>query len=328
MDSRGDMILFAISAKRQLSWQAFVDVLDAIFVPDSRLAPDVKHVRSSVATLGDSLGHWEVVQDGPSARICVAPPVIARLPRPGRPTAILCGSRSPDTLPAITNACQNLRVEVQVFSQSQQHAYAASRVELSADSSDEIADAARALNIAFRPVPPAWTLAAACGSVGDYTASVRWESEPELNWPRRDFDTQRLCFVRGSGDPAAKGLNLTAYDHPSGWAHQDRLWRGKESAIVDRDWGRYAVLAARGITVIGFDHRRGTVSVPRQVPLPRIVARSLGLCSGRPPTIKPGEGLGAYIYSDVPITIFEGLAVKLGQLATNSIEETKEAEPL
>lgn len=321
------MLLFAVAAQRSLSWAAFSNALDAIFVPDERLAPDVKHIRSGVVSLGDSLAHWEVVQEGFTARICVAPPVIARLPQPGRATAVLCGSRSPDTLPAVTRVCQDAHVDVRVIGQSHLHPYAPSRVELTADSVEAIADAARGLHVAFISQPPAWALAVGCGSISDYVASLQWTADPDLNWPRRDFDPEKLRFVRSGGDSVRDGLSLSAYEHPAGWARQDRLWRDGESALTDRDWGRYAVLFDQGIEVLRFDHPAGTVTVPRQVPLPRIAARALGLCSGKPPAIEPGEGLGSYVFSGVPISIFQALAAKMGQHGIRSTGELDEADP-
>lgn len=322
MDSRGDLLLYAVTAGRELSWRAFGNALDALFVADERVAQDVKHVRSAVAALGDALGHWEVVPDGSSARICIAPPVIAALPQPGRPTAVLCGSRSPDTLEAVSRACRPNGVEVRAFGQSHLHPYAPSRIELTADSTEPIARAAHALQISFRPRPPAWALATACGAVGDYIASLPWSPDPELNWPRRDFEPELLRFVLVNGRrDRGSGLSLSAYEHPSGWERLDRLWRSGESAPIDRNWGRYAVLFDRGIKVMRFDHPRGVASVPVQVPLPRISARALALCSGRPPAIEPGEGLGSLAYSGVPARVFETLARKLGQDGSSSAGE-------
>jgi hypothetical protein len=307
------MLLFAVSAQRQLSWQAFAHVLNAIFVADERIALDIKHVRSAVASLGDALGHWEVVADGSSARICIAPPVLASLPRPGLPTAVLCGARSPDTLPSLSQACGNAGVELRIFGESGVNPYAPSRFELVAQSLDALADVAESLHVPFASEPAAWRLAIACGSLEDYIGSLTWSSDPDLNWPRRDFDPEGLRFTRPVGNADRARVSLSAYVHPSGWARQDRLWREREYTSVDRDWGRYAVLADSGHKILRFDRVSGLVAVPRQVPLPRIAARSLALCSGRPPMIHPGDGLGLHVYSAVPESVFGVLAAKLGQ---------------
>jgi len=148
-------------------------------------------------------------------------------------------------------------------------------------------------------------------SVDEYVATLEWSDAPELNWRRKDFDPAQLRFGQASPGPAQAALRLRSYEHPSGWTRQDQLWRDGASAVVDRNWGRYAVLAARESSVLHYDRRSGIVSVPRQVPLPKLLARGLALCSGRPPAFAAGEGLGYHEYCDVPASIFDCVARKL-----------------
>jgi hypothetical protein len=316
--NRGDALLFAVTAQRRLSWAAFSHLLDAIFVPDERIATDVRHMRSAVASLFDSLGHWDLVPSGATANICVAPPVIARLPQPGRPAAILCGSRSPDTLTALDAACRALNVDVQVADQSRVHPYAPSRVELIADGPGDLNNVAERLGIRCDPGPTAWALADACGSVADFVTSLHWSASAEPNWPRWDFDPEQRRFVHAVGDPDRAGLSLSSYRHPAGWARHDILWCEGEGAAADRDWARYAVLADRRVRLLQYNANLGVVTAPRQVPLPRLAARSFGLCSGRPPAAEPGDGLGLHVYGAVPLSVFRTVAAKLGQAGTPS----------
>jgi hypothetical protein len=135
----------------------------------------------------------------------------------------------------------------------------------------------------------------------------------DLNWPRRDFDPDRLRLVTVSPGTERRGTTYSTYRHPDGWTREDWLWREGESAPVDRDWARYVVLADRQRRIIAYDERRRIVSTPRQVPLPKLAARLLALCSGSPPVARTGEGLGTWMYKDVPSSIFEIVASKLGQ---------------
>ena len=297
----------------ELSWASFCKMVDEIFVPDGRLADDVSHTRSEVASLGDCLGHWDVVSDERGTRICIAPPVLAALPRPGLPGALLCGSRSSDTYQALASACRAAGVTISVTKQDHLNPYAASRVEVVGDSHDRIAAAAATLGIGYQQVPAAWALAEASGSLDRYLTNLRWGSDAELNWIRKDFDPTNLRFARVPSGSDHPPFGLSNYTLPAGWARQDRLWRGQENARVDRSWGRYAVLQELGMLVLRFDPLSGSLAVPKQVPLPKIPARSLALCSGRPPAFESGEGLGCRVYPDVPVSIFEALAGKLGQ---------------
>jgi hypothetical protein len=314
MPSRGDVLLFAVSAQREMAWPVFAAAVDAVFVPDERVGADMRHARAAVAALGDELAHWDVTQTDQGTRLYIAPPVLALLPCPGLPRAVLCGSRSPDTFPAVAAAARRLGdVEVRRAGQLALHPFAPTRVEVVAKTADGIAALAATTKIRFEPVPPAWVLAAASCCVDDYLETLEWSPAAELNWRRRDFDTERLRFVQAGSGPASAGLRLCAYEHPSGWAWQDRLWRGTQSAKVDRNWGRYAVLAESQARLPRYDRHTGMVTVPRQVPLPKLLARALALSSGKPPAYAPGDGLGYHQFSDVPADIFATIAAKLGQ---------------
>lgn len=312
MHSAGDVLLFAVAARRELTWSSFSGALEAVFVPDESVGTDVTHVRSAVGALGDSLAHWDVVPRDGTARICIAPPALAALPRPGLPAAVLCGSRSPDTLPALAAACDREGVLLRSTRQDRVHRYAPSLIEITAESHGAISGVATRLHIPYEPEPTAWTLAAVCGSLDGYLGSLDWTVGPDLNWNRRDFDPIGQRFTLRQEDPEV-GLRLTAYRHPDGWAREDRLWRGNEFAVVDRNWARFAVLAERSVSVCRYDHRAGTLSVPRQLPLPKVVARSLALCSGRSPASEPGNGIGRVTYAEVPSSIADALTRKLGQ---------------
>jgi hypothetical protein len=317
MPSRGDLLLFTLAAHRQMPWSAFATTLDAIFVPDQRVATDMRHARTAVAVLGDSLAHWDIAASGQGVRLSIAPPVLAALPLPGLPKAVLCGSRSPDTFPALVAAARRLgNIEIRTTRQEGLHPFAPSRVEVCAKTTGAIAALSRATRVRFETVPPAWTLTIASCSVNEYVATLEWSSAPELNWRRLDFDPEHLRFGQASPGPGQTALRLSSYEHPSGWTRQDRLWLDGQSAVVDRNWGRYAVLAARESSVLRYDRRSGIVSVPRQAPLPKLLARGLALCSGRPPAFAPGEGLGYHEYGDVPVSIFGSMAAKLGHRCT------------
>ena len=326
MVSRGDAVLFAVAAKRRLSWSTFTEVLDAVFVPDERIGSDVREVRSTVAALGDSLAHWDVVPLNGSAQIIVSPPVLALLPRPGLPTAVLCGSRSPDTMVAVATACRRVGAEFRCAPQAQVHPYAPALIEVTGESAELLAGVASALNIGFGVPPPAWQLAVACVSLTDYLKSLIWTAGPEINWIRQDFDPQSLRFANPRDTAGNPGLRMSAYVHPDGWVREDRLWCGDEFAKVDRNWGRYAVLADRGDEVCQYDHRAGTFTFPRSVPLPKIAARAAGLCSGRPPRIRDLQERPVYqAFEGVSRAIAAALISKLRQDDTPATDLTEDA---
>lgn len=310
----GDALLFAVTARRRLSWRSFTDILDSIFVPDDSVASDVKQARSGVAALSASLGHWDVVSDGRTAGICIAPPALARLPVPGLPRAVLCGARSPDTLADLCQAARAVGVTVQASTQHQANRYAPTRIEVVGGSADALERFAVSVGVRYQGRPAAESLAIASGSVACYIESLEWCTEPDIDWIRRDFDPDELRLVTTAPGASRSGrLNLSAYQNPAGWARQDRLWRGESWAIAHRDWSRFAVLADRGRIVLAYSRTQGTLASPRQLPIPAIPARALALCSGKPPRYVPGPGLGTHVYGEVPASIAAVILEKLAQ---------------
>lgn len=313
--SSGDTVLYAVSSRRSVPWSSFKLAVDAAFSPSHQPATQTRYLRSDVAALGDSLGHWDIAPDGQdSIRICVAPPVLARLPWPGPPCAILCGSRSPDTVLDVAAANRSSgKTIARAVPQQTLHPYAPSRIEVRSSAGGDLGALAAQLGITYAEEPPAWALASACSTLTGYLASLEWDADDQLDWPRRDFDPGRLAY----GPPQQNNtpLRLSMYEHPRGWTGFDRLRRDGKVARIDRAWARYAVLASAGIRVLRYNHRAGTVTVPRRVPLPRLVARSLALCSGQPPAVTPEGGLDHLVYSAVPQSVFDVIATKLGQRA-------------
>ncbi len=307
----GDALLYAASAERIMAWETFKRIVDAHCVPDRQLAPDMKYVRAEVVDVGDALGHWEVVHADAVRRIVVAPPVLARLPWPGLPRAVVCGSRSPDTITEIREVCDSVGGLSVSISRQLHHPYAPARLELSGESEEQMIAAGRELSVRYDPTPIAWSLAQASGSVDGYLSALRWEEREDLNWERREFDPEQLSFRSFAEVTGLSRLRLVAYSHPSGWDWRDWLWKDGASVDVDRSWGRYCVLASVGRSVLHYDHRSGVVTVPRQVPLPNLLARALGLSSGKAPSRVPGIGIGLRAYSSVPRPVFEVIAAKL-----------------
>ena len=296
-----------------MPWEAFRRLVDATCIPDGDLAPEMKYVRTEAARLGDALGHWEAIDTSTARRIVVAPPVLARLPWPGLPRAVLCGSRSPDTVTEIQEVCESVGGLLLSSDPQRHHPYAATRLELSGESEEHMIALARELSIRYDRTPVAWSIARSSGSIDSYLDALQWEERGDLNWDRRDFDPEFLRFGSNLDGADRSRLRLIEYSHPSGWAWRNWLRSDGASADVDRSWGRYCVLASVGRVALQYDHRTGIATVPRQVPLPKLHARALALSSGRAPALVPGSGIGLRSYPSVPRPVLEVVAAKLQQ---------------
>lgn len=324
MPDLGDTLLYALSAKGDLSWRAFrstfnslavhADVSGNVVIENSRF--------SRLATLKclDELGHCDVAWAGGAARIMVAPPVLAALPLPGLPRAVVCGARAPQTLKDIREHVAGLSVSAAVRAERHTPArgVAPMRIEIMAASADELGDIATSVGISYAPVPPAWQLAELSGSLDEYLSSLQWTEDPEINWPRSDFHAESIGF----GEPAefTGRLRLSRYTDPVGGSRRYYLRNGNLSNVeVEPDWGRFAVLADTGFNVLAYNEDAFTLSVPLYLPLPRLLARALALCSGKPPALQC-VGASPLLaanpwreYRSVPREVAAVVADKLGQ---------------
>ena len=137
----------------------------------------------------------------------------------------------------------------------------------------------------------------------------------EPNWRREDFDTHRLQFRPNEGEPAQ--IRLSRYQNPITSIWRYCLWQNGASAQIDPDWGRYTVFALLSQSVLQYDPSVRTVRVPYGAPLPALFARSLALCSGHSSIqldrMSSGGMQKYYLYDDVPPSVFNAVANKLGQ---------------
>lgn len=321
-----DALLYALTGRRVVSWQGFRALVDGLFDSSAEKGGStiLQARRAAVSALA-SLGHAEFDFRARSRRVCIAEPVLAHLPAPGISCAVLCGGRSPSSELELRVAAKRVGAVMLVRDQtSRSYGFAPSRIELRAASRKTLFAAAVELGIECPDTPPAWSLASLSDRLESYLDALEWRAEPELSWTRQDFASSALAFCDRPVDHGGQRVRLSRYEHPVSRQLHHRLWRNGRFAEVDVLWGRYAVLASDGIVVIQFDNRTGTVDVPRKVPLPRVLARALTLCSGMAPERRadPSAPLGSEhrltfdSYSDVPIEIYHLVASKIGQLSS------------
>jgi hypothetical protein len=168
--------------------------------------------------------------------------------------------------------------------------------------------------------PAAWSLITFCAGFSDIEGSLSYDGFRDLNWPRHVFDPDTLTFIRSTTRLPTEGL--IAYKNPLDGQLRHIFRDGDSEAVIDRDWGRYLVLANNERQVIFYDERRQMLIVPSSVPLPRLLARGATLCSGLAPLQgrltggTGGElrhGTPVDIYRAIPYSIARRLADKLSQ---------------
>jgi hypothetical protein len=319
--SPGDRLLYAISAKQELGWPVFkrtFELLCSHHLTKKNLE-DMNFSRYETARALDALGHVDV-DFGSNARLYAAPPALSLLPRSGLPSAVLSGSRSPNTIDLLSRLLEKSRANLQleVRSQRDESMRFPARVIVMGESAQELAGFAREADLAFGEVPASWTILNFAGSLAEYLAACEWLRTDKLNWDERQFDVDRLHFT---ATPSMGELQLIRYVHPSRQYPIHYLWRGAEAARVDPDWGRFAVLKERARNVLHYDRSASSVVLPATVPLPKLLARALCLCSGLVPLAVPGSAVVDSpvtaslfrVYPEVPYEFAQIVAAKLGQ---------------
>jgi hypothetical protein len=319
--SPGDRLLYAISAKREMSWPVFkrtFELLCARQLTKENL-DDMNFARYETARALDALGHVEV-DFGPNTRLYAARPTLSLLPRSGLPAAVLSGARSPNTIDLLSAHLEKSggKLQLEVRNQRDESKRFPARVTLVGECGEDLACLAQEADLAFEMVPAAWTVLNFAGSLTDYLSGCDWLHTDKLTWEEHQFDVERLRF---SSAPSAGDLQLIRYTHPSRQYPVHYLWRGVEAVRVDPDWGRFAILKETHRNVLHYDRSTNAVLLPATVPLPKLLARALCLCSGLVPTAVSGSAVedspvtapSFRVYASVPPEFAKMVAGKLNQ---------------
>src|SRR5947209_7697575 len=108
MSDSGEHLLYVLSAKREMAWSAFKHAFEVLYQVRGLDRNDVEQartLRTSTTRSLQALAHAEFVFGETGSRVFIAPAVLARLPTGGLPEAVLCGSRSPQTLFQLEEQC-------------------------------------------------------------------------------------------------------------------------------------------------------------------------------------------------------------------------------
>ena len=319
----GDILLYSLSAWRETTWTTFKKCFDEVHrrhvVTSIREEQETAvYYRWRALRLLSSLGHVDVRFEVQGITIFAAPPALVVLPGSGIRRAVLCGARSPSTPGDLRKAAAVEGAATTTHSQTSLSPYAPARVEVKAESDERIHATAERMGIPYLHQPPARTMAHVSTSLEEFCRNLSWSADEDLNWQREDFNVRSLTFQPASETPP--GSRLSRYQDPVTTIWRYRLWRNGQFAELEPDWGRYAILSDCSKRNLQYDPMKRDVLVPLGTPLPALLARALGLCSGYAPrTGRPsGEAdpdlrIRYEIFRDVPPSIFRMVADKAGQ---------------
>ena len=288
---------------------------------------DLNYARRQTIRHLDSLGHCEF--DFDKRQVFPCPPSLVALPTSGLPKAILTGARVPSLIKEIKNLVRTNRDSISLteVQQNTEYPFLPSATYVETVDYEYIKNISLATHIDYYlEAPAAWALVNFSAGIENIVKNLIYECRDDINWKKQTFSTDSLTFSNRSCENVHK---LISYVNPVNQQRMHWMWDNNQAAGVDRDWGRYIILAYQKKNVIIYDKRYHRLAVPSTVPLPRFLARAATLCTGLAPVPAPiGEdpiggllpGHQMDIYHDVTPPIAKMISKKLSQdLISHSI---------
>lgn len=318
-----ELLLQTISARGRMGLNDFNAAFNLLIQQHeiSSGEEDLNYLRRKTIRFLDSLGHCEF--DFDRRQVFACPPVLVTLPSYGLPKAVLTGARSAKIVQKIKEFVKSNRdsISYSIEPQRSKHPLLPSVLYIEALNHNYLQKVAQTAQVGQHlHQPAAWSLVNFSAGLVDIKNNLIYENRPDINWDKRMFSAKTLKFSWIYNTETPQGL--VEYISPVDQQRLHWIWEGDQTAEVDRDWGRYVILAAEGVDVMLYDDRRYLLAVPATVPLPRFLARAAALCSGMAPEFAKisEDALGRLpaghpvdIYAAVPPSIALMISEKLSQ---------------
>ncbi len=333
-------LIYALSAKGQISFTGFSAILSTLYyqseVGKSEDTSWDVVLRNTRRFLED-LGYCDI--DYEKHKVSACPPALVLLPQSGLPSAILTGVYIPGVITTIKDYAKNnlglCKLEWLSHPREQPGAeFIPDTLHIIAVSVDLIKDMAKAAEIKAQTLSNASEqLLQFSNSIAGFSTTLNFtvtQSVDPTGWEKQEFNADELRFYWGTF--TYRNSRLARYQIPDRrYTSEIWYWKGTEYAVVDRYWGPWMLLQEVEKNVILHSYNELELFVPSSVPLPRLLARAMTLCSG---TVPRQERLiflnGAFrrinkennvlnstflfdVYGNVTQPMADALAAKLGQ---------------
>ena len=320
-----ELLLQSISTRGRMSINKFNATFDALCQSAgiSSKEVDLNNIRRQTIRYLDSLGHCEFDFDSDRRQVFACPPALVALPPYGLPKAVLTGARTPSMVQKMKDFVKGNwnSVSHSIKLQRSEHPLLPPAIYIEAVDHDHLQKVAQAAHMGHHlTAPAAWSLVNFSAGIENIRYNLSYRDMADLDWLKRTFSDDTLTFSKNHNTENVHGL--VEYTDPRSQQKRHWIWDGNRAAEVDRDWGRYMILADKGADVLLYDERRHQLAVPAYVPLPRFLARAATLCTGlAPATLHMGEqsiggmpaGRPVDIYCAVPPPVATMISEKLSQ---------------
>lgn len=305
---KANELLYWISARREGSWQRFREAVEELHSTgedeaqdDNGAFPMHQQLRLNL----ERLAHVEFFATDCADGWRVAPPILAAHPTPHGIRAVLCGARSPTLNERLVCAAGNLKYE-SIASHDAPNA-----VRLLAEEPTAFSDVCARAGVRFQPDAPLGILTHLPPCDPPSRRSKQAEFPVGTEWNIHEFDAEGLCWkaadLRRAQTVQSGAFRFThRFQRPSYFLR----WAGVTHR-VPRAIAIFVVLRRQRRGLLRYDAATQNLDLPAICRPPRLLERSLVLCSGMSPVFS-GE-TGRLIYSEVPPDIARFAAELLRQ---------------
>lgn len=137
-------------------------------------------------------------------------------------------------------------------------------------------------------------------------------SKEDYGWARKIFNPETLRYEKSVSESFDKSFSLIEYKLNE-YTIYYKLWKDDKCYSVDKNWGKYLALKYSGKQCILYDNSRNKVAIPLELPLPRLLAKSIMLSSGLASAYSIIENKQYRVYENIPNIFIRNLFTKLKQ---------------
>ncbi|MET7253993.1 hypothetical protein [Dyadobacter fermentans] len=325
-NEKGNILLSFLTSKGAISAQEFYAAFDFIYSKSfdgTTIRENINYSKIKKASLNyfDYLGYLDYEYSTNS--VVINPPQFVFLPAAKGRKVLLIGGRNASLVNAIIDTARQYELLVEVTPQLESNEEMllpdAITIRSFGNASQgygerRLIEFSNELGIKFSPTEFVQvSLQQFCSDVREYEADLlknRETTATYMDWARYLFDPDAMRLQKSYSDDFDKSFALLEY-RLRPWEFHHRLWVKEKCYIVEKNWAQYIALKNYSKQVILKGN--GKVGIPLSLPLPRLLAESILLCSGIAPAITFIGGIGYRVYENIPSIFIDNLFYKLGQ---------------
>jgi hypothetical protein len=124
-------------------------------------------------------------------------------------------------------------------------------------------------------------------------------SKDDYCWARKLFNHDTLTYEKNESESFDKTFSLVEYKLNE-YTYLNKLWIDGECYLVDKNWGKYLMLKHYDVPpVILYDKNKEKIAIPVELPLPRLLTKSIVLMSGFAPVYLLINSKPYWVYENI-----------------------------